>query len=215
MGRKIAAVARSCLSCQKGKVYRHLLEQLHCSLNSHQSLMAFDTHPRGLAPCSILLASDIYSQSSTGQPACQRRYRSTAADCASALFAGWIQRFVLPVHILSVQPNTVYHPQSNPMGYSNALIAVLKTPYAPAQLTFPSCLVSDRRQKMAPFLQPRRFLDHNSYSPRRIPGRPRTANRQLPHKLTGTAGWTAHHTQHPRRNITSGRPASCPTCPDP
>jgi hypothetical protein len=134
MEKDITAVARSCMGCQLGKVQRHVtLEPEHIPV-PHRRFLHVHVDLVGPLPKSagfnhLFTVMDRTTRWPEAIP-----LSSTAADCAAALFTGWIQRFGVPSSITSDRgpqftsalwaalckllnithiPTTAYHPQSN------------------------------------------------------------------------------------------------------
>jgi transposase InsO family protein len=135
MGRDISAVAKSCLGCQLGKVHRHVTLQPEAIPVPHRRFSHLHVDLVGPLP-----QSDGYNylftiiDRTTRWPEAVPLSSTTAADCATALLTGWIQRFGVPSTITSDRgpqftstvcsslcklldikhtPTTAYHPQSN------------------------------------------------------------------------------------------------------
>ena len=135
MGRLIASLARSCLGCQKGKVHRHIhLQPENIPVPqrrfSHIHVDLVGPLPRSDGFSHLFTIIDR----TTRWPEAVPLSSTTAADCASALLSGWIQRFGVPAAITSDRgpqftsslwaalckllsishvPTTAYHPQAN------------------------------------------------------------------------------------------------------
>jgi hypothetical protein len=135
MAKAITLRARACLLCQQGKVHKHFhLQQVEITV-PHRSFTHIHVDQVGPLPLScghtyLFTMIDITS----GWPAAIPPPYITAADCARALFTGWISRFRVPATITSDRwaqfmsamwaalcgllninhsPTTAYHPQSN------------------------------------------------------------------------------------------------------
>jgi cleavage and polyadenylation specificity factor subunit 1 len=93
MEKDITAVARSCMGCQLGKVQRHVtLEPEHIPV-PHRRFLHVHVDLVGPLPKSagfnhLFTVMDRTTRWPEAIP-----LSSTAADCAAALFTGWIQRF--------------------------------------------------------------------------------------------------------------------------
>ena len=124
MAKAITQMARACLQCQRGKVHRHVhLQPTEIPVPNrrfahlHEDLVGPLLPSRGHTYLFTIPLASI-----------------TAADCARALFAGWVSRFGVPATItsdrgaqftaalwaglcslLNIQhsPTTAYQPQSN------------------------------------------------------------------------------------------------------
>jgi hypothetical protein len=135
MAKAITQMARACLQCQRGKVHRHVHLQPteipvpHCRFaHLHMDLVGLLPPSRGHTYLFTII--DRTSRWPEAIPLASL----TAADCARALFAGWVSRFGVPATItsdrgaqftsalwaglcslLNIQPSptTAYHPQSN------------------------------------------------------------------------------------------------------
>jgi transposase InsO family protein len=135
MAKAITKMARACLHCQRGKVHRHVHLQPaeipvpHCRFaHIHVDLVGPLLPSRGHT-----YLFTIIDQTSRWLEAIPLT-SITAADCARALFAGWVSQFGVPATItsdrgakftsalwaglcslLNIQhsPTTAYHPQSN------------------------------------------------------------------------------------------------------
>jgi hypothetical protein len=135
MGRDIAAAARSCMGCQLGKIHRHVkLQPEHIAVPrrrfSHLHIDLVGPLPKSAGYTHLFTIMDR----TTRWPEAVPVSATSAADCAAALFSGWVQRFGLPAAITSDRgpqftsavwaalcrllnikhiPTTAYHPQSN------------------------------------------------------------------------------------------------------
>ncbi len=135
MGKDITAVARSCMDCQLGKVHRHIkLQPEHIAVPrrrfAHLHVDIVGPLPNSAGNTHIFTAIDR----TTRWPEAVPLSSTSAANCAAALFSGWIQRFGLPAAITSDrgpqftsalwsalckllkithQPTAAYLPQSN------------------------------------------------------------------------------------------------------
>jgi hypothetical protein len=135
MAKAITLMARACLYCQRGKVHKHVHLQPAEIPVPHRHFAHIHVDLVGPLPPSLghtYLFTIIY-QTSRWLEAIPLS-SITAADCARALFAGWVYRFGVPATItsdrgaqftptlwaglcslLNIQhsPTTSYHPQSN------------------------------------------------------------------------------------------------------
>jgi hypothetical protein len=135
MAKAITLMARACLHCQQGKVHKHVHLQPAEIPAPHRRFAHIHVDLVGPLPPSrghtyLFTISDRTSR----WPETILFTSITAADCARALFAGWVSRFGVPATItsdrgaqftsalwaglyslLNVQhsPTTAYHPQSN------------------------------------------------------------------------------------------------------
>jgi hypothetical protein len=135
MEKDITAVARTCMGCQLGKVQRHVtLEPEHIPVPhrrfSHVHVDLVGPLPKSAGFTHLFTVMDR----TTRWPEAIPLSSTAAADCAAALFTGWIQRFGVPSTITSDRgpqftsalwaalckllnishiPTTAYHPQSN------------------------------------------------------------------------------------------------------
>ena len=135
MAKAITQMARACLHCQQGKVHRHVHLQPaeipvphRCFAHIHVDLVRPPPPLRGHTYVFTII--DRTSRWPEAIPLAS----ITAADCARALFAGWVSRFGVPATItsdrgaqftsalwaglcslLNIQhsPMTAYHPQSD------------------------------------------------------------------------------------------------------
>jgi hypothetical protein len=135
MGKDIATVARSCLGCQLGKVHRHIKLQPETIAVPHRRFSHLHVDLVGPLPTSSGY-NHLFTiiDRTTRWPEVIPLSSTSAADCAAALFSGWVQRFGLPSTITSDRgpqftyalwsalcrllnikhnPTTAYHPQSN------------------------------------------------------------------------------------------------------
>jgi hypothetical protein len=134
MAKAINQMARACLHCQRGKVHRHVHLQPAEILVPHRRFAHIHVDLVGPLPPSrghnyLFTIIDRTSRWPEAIPLAS----ITAADCARALFAGWVPRFGVPATItsdrgaqftsglwaglcslLNIQhsPTTAYHPQS-------------------------------------------------------------------------------------------------------
>ncbi len=128
-------MARACLHCQRGKVHKHVHLQPAEIPVPHRRFAHIHVDLVGPLPPSrghtyLFTIIDRTSRWPEAIPLTS----ITAADCAKALFAGWVSRFGVPATItsdkgaqftsalwaglcslLNIQhsPTTAYHPQSN------------------------------------------------------------------------------------------------------
>jgi transposase InsO family protein len=135
MGKDIAAAARACMGCQLGKVHRHVkLQPEHIPVPhrrfSHLHIDLVGPLPKSGGYTHLFTIIDR----TTRWPEAVPVSATSAADCAAALFSGWVQRFGLPAAITSDRgpqftsavwaalcrllsihhiPTTAYHPQAN------------------------------------------------------------------------------------------------------
>ena len=135
MAKAINQMARACLQCQRGKVHRHIHLQPEEIPVPHRRFAHLHVDLVGPLPPSrghtyLFTIIDRTSRWPEAVPLAS----ITAADCARALFAGWVSRFGVPATItsdrgaqftsalwaglcslLNIQhsPTTAYHPQSN------------------------------------------------------------------------------------------------------
>jgi hypothetical protein len=134
MAKAITQMARACLHCQQGKVHRHVHLQPaeipvphRCFAHIHVDLV------RPLPPLRGHTYVFTIIDRTSRWPEAIPLASITAADCARALFAGWVSQFGVPATItsnrgaqftsalwaglllLNIQhsPTTAYHPQSN------------------------------------------------------------------------------------------------------
>jgi hypothetical protein len=135
MGRFIAALARSCLDCQRAKVHRHVHLQPEVIPVPHRRFSHLHVDLVGPLPRSEGF-SYLFTviDRTTRWPEAIPLAAVTAADCAAALLRGWIQRFGVPSTITSDRgpqftsslwaamckllaishvPTTAYHLQAN------------------------------------------------------------------------------------------------------
>ena len=135
MGRDIAAAARSCMGCQRGKIHKHIHLQpesipIPQRRFAHIHVDLVGPLPRSSGFSHIFTVMDR----TTRWPEAIPMSATSAADCATALLHGWIQRFGVPTTITSDRgpqftaalwaatcrllsithvPTTAYHPQAN------------------------------------------------------------------------------------------------------
>jgi hypothetical protein len=135
MSKDITEIARSCMGCQLGKVHKHVrLEPEHIAVPhrrfSHLHIDLVGPLPKSAGFTQLFTIIDRTTRWPEAVPVSS----TAAADCAAALFAGWVQRFGLPAAITSDRgpqftsalwaalcklldithiPTTAYHPQSN------------------------------------------------------------------------------------------------------
>ncbi len=135
MAKAITQMARACLHTQRGKVHRHVhLQPVEITV-PHRRFANVHVDLVGLLPpsrCHTYLFTII--DRTSRWPEAILLASITAADCARALFAGWVSRFGVSATItsdrgaqftsalwadlcsmLNIQhsPTTAYHPQSN------------------------------------------------------------------------------------------------------
>jgi hypothetical protein len=99
MGRDIAAT-RACMGCQLGKVHKHVkLQPEHIPVPrrrfSHLHINLVGPLPKSGSYTHLFTIMDRTTRWPESAPV------SADADCASALFSGWVQRFGLPAAITS------------------------------------------------------------------------------------------------------------------
>jgi hypothetical protein len=132
MAKAITQMARACLQCQRGKVHRHVLLQPTEIPVPHRRFAHLHVDLVGPLPPSPYLFTII--DRTSRWPEAIPLASITPADCARALFAGWVSRFGVPATItsdrgaqftsalwaglcslLNIQHSstTAYHPQSN------------------------------------------------------------------------------------------------------
>jgi len=137
MATAVVALVRTCLFCQRGKVSRHVhIAADHIPVPvrrfAHLHVDLVGPLPKS---CSYTYLFTVVDRTSRW-PEAVPLTATTAADCAAALFSGWIQRFGVPETItsdrgaqftsslwaalcrlldISHRPTTAYHPQSNGM----------------------------------------------------------------------------------------------------
>jgi len=135
MGREVTVMARSCLQCQRSKISRHVHLQpevipVPCRRFSHLHVDLVGPLPSSAGFTYLFTIVDR----TTRWPEAIPLSSISAADCAAALFSGWVQRFGLPSIITSDRgpqftsglwaalcsllsithvPTTAYHPQAN------------------------------------------------------------------------------------------------------
>jgi len=135
LSRSVSALARSCLGCQRGKTHKHVhLQPEHIPVPirrfAHVHVDLVGPLPRSAGFSYLFTIIDR----TTRWPEAVPLSSVTAADCASALLEGWIQRFGVPATITSDRgpqftsslwsalcrllsithsPTTAYHPQAN------------------------------------------------------------------------------------------------------
>ena len=104
LAKQAAALARSCISCQRGKVHRHVHLQPAAIPVPHRRFAHIHMDLVGPLPLSRgyqYLCTVI--DRTTRWPEAIPLTSITAADCAKALFTGWIARFGVPSVITSGQ----------------------------------------------------------------------------------------------------------------
>jgi transposase InsO family protein len=135
MSKDITEIACSCMGCQLGKIHRHVyLEPEHIAVPrrrfSHFHIDLVGPLPKSSGFTHLFTIVDHTTRWPEAVPVSS----TTAADCAAALLAGWVQRLGLPSAITSDRglqftsalwaalcklldithiPTTSYHPQSN------------------------------------------------------------------------------------------------------
>ena len=135
LAKQAAALARACLSCQRGKVHRHIHLQPAAIPVPHRRFAHIHVDLVGPLPLSrgfqyLFTVIDRTTRWLEAIPLTS----ITAADCAQALFTGWIARFGVPSVItpdrgaqftsslwaslcqllnITHSTTTAYHPQSN------------------------------------------------------------------------------------------------------
>jgi hypothetical protein len=135
MAKAITQMARACLQCQLGKVHRHVHLQpteipVPHRLFAHLHVDLVGPLPPSRGHTYLFTIIDRTSRRPQAIPLAS----ITSADCARALFAGWVSRFGVPATItsdrgaqftsalwaglcslLNIQhsPTTAYYPQSN------------------------------------------------------------------------------------------------------
>jgi hypothetical protein len=102
MSKDITVLARSCMGCQLGKVHRHVhLEPEHIAVPhrrfSHLHIDLVGPLPKSAGFTHLFTIIDRTTRWPEAVPVSS----TAAADCAAALFAGWVQRFGLPAAITS------------------------------------------------------------------------------------------------------------------
>jgi Reverse transcriptase (RNA-dependent DNA polymerase)/RNase H-like domain found in reverse transcriptase/Integrase core domain/Integrase zinc binding domain len=135
MATSVAALIRTCLFCQRGKISRHVhvaADHIPVPVRRFAHLHVDLVGPLPNS-CSYTYLFTIVDRT-TRWPEAVPLTATSAADCAAALFAGWIQRFGVPetitsdrgaqftsslwaalCHLLDINHSstTAYHPQSN------------------------------------------------------------------------------------------------------
>jgi len=102
LSRSVSALARSCLGCQRGKIHKHVhlqLERIPVPVGRFAHV-----HVNLVGPLSCTAGfSYLFTiiDRTTRWPEAVPLSSITAADCASALLGGWIQRFGVPATITS------------------------------------------------------------------------------------------------------------------
>ena len=135
MATSVTALVRTCLYCQRGKIARHVhvaADHIPVPVRrfAHIHVDIVGPLPNSCAYTSLFTIVDR----TTRWPEAVPLSATTAADCAAALFSGWIQRFGVPETItsdrgaqftsslwaalcrlldISRSSTTAYHPQSN------------------------------------------------------------------------------------------------------
>jgi hypothetical protein len=135
MAKSITLMARACLFCQRGKVHRHVQLQPAAIPVPHRCFAHIHVHLVGWLPPSRGHTNLFTVIERTSRwPEAIPLSSVTAANCAKALFAGWISHFGVPAIItsdrgaqftcalwaafsnllnISHSPTTAYHSQSN------------------------------------------------------------------------------------------------------
>ncbi len=135
MSRDVSAWARSCLSCQRSKVHRHVhLQAAHIPVPARRFAHLYVDLVGPLPLSSGFSYLFTIVDRTTRWPEVVPLSTVAAADCAAALFQGWIQRFGVPSTITSDRgpqftsqlwaalckllsithvQTTAYHPQAN------------------------------------------------------------------------------------------------------
>ena len=141
MAKDIREWARSCVACQRSKVYRHTKSSIKEFPQPHRRFSHIHVDVVGPLPtsngCRYLFT--VIDRSTRWPEELPMKYE-TAASCASALLHSWIARFGLPEHITSDRGSafisglwsslanllgvqllytTAYHPQSNGMDFKS------------------------------------------------------------------------------------------------
>jgi hypothetical protein len=102
MGKDIAAAARACMGCQLGKIHRHVkLQPDHIPVPrcrfAHLHVDLVGPLPSSGGCTHLFTIVDR----TTRWPEAVPVSATSAANCAAALFSGWVQRFGLPAAIAS------------------------------------------------------------------------------------------------------------------
>ena len=135
MSREVTAWARDCLSCQRSKIHRHTrLQAAHIPVPTRRFAHLHVDIVGPLLPSAGHTYLFTVIDRTTRWPEAIPLASTTAADCATALLHGWIQRFGVPstltsdrgpqftsqlwtalCKLLSINhlQTTAYHPQSN------------------------------------------------------------------------------------------------------
>ena len=137
MSSSITATVRTCLHCQRGKISRHVNvspDHIPVPVRRFAHLHVDLVGPLPMS-CTYTYLFTVVDRT-TRWPEAVPMSSTTAADCAAALFSGWIQRFGVPETITSDRgaqftsslwaalcrlldithsSTTAYHPQSNGM----------------------------------------------------------------------------------------------------
>jgi hypothetical protein len=135
MAKAITLMARACLHCQRGKVHKHEhLQPAEIPVPQHRFAHIHVDLVGPLPPSRSHTYLFTIINRTSRWPEAIPLASITAADCARALFAGWVSRFGVPATItsdrgakftsalsaglcslLNIQhsPTTAYHPQSN------------------------------------------------------------------------------------------------------
>jgi len=137
MAAQVAALVRTCLFCQKGKIHKHVklqAEHIPVPLRRFSHIHVDIVGPLPLSAGSNYIFTIL--DRTTRWPEAVPMASITAGDCAAALLQGWIQRFGVPETITSDRgaqftsavwaslcrllcidhtQTTAYHPQSNGM----------------------------------------------------------------------------------------------------
>ncbi len=135
MKKQTATAARSCLGCQRGKTHHHVhLQPEHIPVPHRRFVHLHVDLVKPLPQSAGMTYMFTMVDRTTRWPEVIPLSSTTAADCAEALLAGWIQRFGVPSTITSDRgpqftsavwsalcsllnitrsTTTAYHPQSN------------------------------------------------------------------------------------------------------
>jgi hypothetical protein len=137
MSTDVIAIVRTCMHCQKGKINRHVhvaADHIPVPVRRFAHIHVDIVGPLPMSHAYTYLFTIV--DRTTRWPEAVPMSSTTAADCAAALFAGWIQRFGVPDTITSDRgaqftsalwaalcrlldirhlSTTAYHPQSNGM----------------------------------------------------------------------------------------------------